>query len=103
MHYSDAVNKTSALPQVRVTPELRQQAEQALRPGETLSEFVEEAVSRSIRYRRIREEADARARAAPEHHEATGISYSSDEVLAQLRAMTAARRRELQAKRSTSS
>lgn len=43
--------KTSAIPAVRVPPELRQAAEDLLQAGETLSSFVEEAVRRNVEFR----------------------------------------------------
>ena len=43
--------KTAAIPPVRVSPELRQAAEDLLREGETLSGFVEEAVRRNVEFR----------------------------------------------------
>ena len=44
--------KTSTLPALRVSPELRADAEAVLAPGETLSSFVHDAVARSIAYRK---------------------------------------------------
>lgn len=43
--------KTAAIPPVRVSPELRQAAEDLLREGKTLSGFVEEAVRRNVEFR----------------------------------------------------
>ena len=43
--------KTAAIPAVRVSPELRQAAEEVLRSGETLSGFVEDAVRRNVEFR----------------------------------------------------
>ena len=45
------VMKTAAIPAVRVSPELRQAAEDVLQNGETLSSFVEDAVRRNVAYR----------------------------------------------------
>ena len=42
--------KTAAIPAVRVSPELRQAAEEVLQSGETLSGFVEDAV-RNVEFR----------------------------------------------------
>ncbi len=43
--------KTSTIPSVRVSPELRQAAEEVLQTGETLSGFVEAAVRRNVEFR----------------------------------------------------
>jgi predicted transcriptional regulator len=43
--------KTSAIPAVRVSPELRRAAEAVLESGETLSGFVEDAVRRNVEFR----------------------------------------------------
>jgi predicted transcriptional regulator len=43
--------KTAAIPAVRVSPELREAAEDVLQSGETLSGFVEEAVRRNVEFR----------------------------------------------------
>lgn len=87
--------KSAVLPQVRVEPELRAELEAALRPGETLSEFVEASVRGALEYRRVQDEFHARGDAAWRAYQRTGISHSADEVMAELRTMTAARRRQL--------
>ena len=43
--------KTSTLPAVRVEPALREQVEQVLQEGETLSAFVEASVRETVRHR----------------------------------------------------
>ncbi len=43
--------KTAAIPAVRVSPKLRQAAEDVLQAGETLSGFVEDAVRRNVEFR----------------------------------------------------
>ncbi len=93
-------SKTAILPQVRVDPELRAQAESSLRPGETLSDFVESSVRRAVDYRAVQREFEARSQASLEQYLATGESYSTDQVLEELRTRTAARRKAL-AKRKT--
>ena len=45
--------KTSSIPAVRVSPALREAAEDLLDQGETLSAFVEESVRRNIELRRV--------------------------------------------------
>jgi predicted transcriptional regulator len=44
--------KTTTIPSLRVSPELRKQAEDVLEQGETLSSFVLDALTRSIEYRK---------------------------------------------------
>jgi predicted transcriptional regulator len=47
--------KTATMPPLRVQPELRQAAEEMLRPGETLSGFVEDALRRNVELRRAQQ------------------------------------------------
>ena len=56
--------KTTTIPPLRVSPELRKQAEGVLEQGETLSGFVLDALNRSIEYRRTRQEFIARGLAS---------------------------------------
>jgi Arc/MetJ-type ribon-helix-helix transcriptional regulator len=90
------MSKTAVLPQVRVAPELRQSVEAALTHGETLSDFVESAVRRALDYRTLQTEFAARGQAASEHFARTGESFSTEEVLGELRQMTKRRRAELE-------
>lgn len=87
--------RTALLPQVRVEPQLRADLEAVLREGETLSEFVEASVRRAVEFRRVQADFYARGEAASQEYQRTGESYSVDEVLAELRTMTAARRQQL--------
>jgi len=92
------MSKTAILAQFRVEADFRAQAEAVLRPGESLSELVEASVRRVVEHRQVQSEFHARGQAAWEHYQATGVSYSAGEVLAKMRAMTAARRAELECK-----
>lgn len=87
--------KTAILPQVRVEPQLREDAESVLREGESLSEFVEASVRRAVEFRRVQDEFHARGEAAWQAYQQTGESYSADEVLAELRTMSDDRRKQL--------
>ncbi len=58
--------KTTTLPPLRVTPELRASAEAVLDKGETLSSFVLDAVTRSIEQRRSQQQFIARGLASRE-------------------------------------
>ncbi len=76
--------KTATMPALRVQPELRQAAEDILRPGETLSAFVEDSLRRNVAFRRTQQEFIARGLASRDEAKKTGVYFSSDEVLAEL-------------------
>jgi len=88
--------KTAIIPEVRVEPQLRADLESVLREGETLSEFIEATVRSAVECRRMQNEFHARADAAWEEYQRTGVSYPAGDVVAQLRAKLDARRKELQ-------
>jgi predicted transcriptional regulator len=79
--------KTATLPSLRVEPEFRDKAESVLNEGETLSAFMEEAVRKQVEIRKSQAEFIARGLAAREESKRTGIYYSADEVLAELKSM----------------
>ena len=87
--------KSAVIPQVRVEPELRAESEAVLRPGETLSEFVEASVRSAVEVRRVQTRFHARGQAALEHYQRTGISFSAEEVLAKLQNQVDAKRKQL--------
>ena len=76
--------KTTTLPPLRVSPELRQQAEAVLEDGETLSGFVLDAVTRSIEYRNLRQEFIARGLASAAQARKRGGYLNAERVLAKL-------------------
>jgi hypothetical protein len=76
--------KTATMPALRVQPELRQAAEDILRPGETLSAFVEDSLRRNVAFRRTQQEFIARGLASRDVAKKTGVYFSSEEVLAEL-------------------
>jgi len=76
--------KTATMPALRVQPELRQAAEEILRPGETLSAFVEDSLRRNVALRRNQQEFIARGLASLDEAKKTGVYFSSEEVLAEL-------------------
>ena len=76
--------KTATMPALRVQPELRQAAEEILRPGETLSAFVEDSLRRNVAFRRTQQEFIARGLASRDEAKKTGVYFSSEEVLAEL-------------------
>lgn len=76
--------KTATMPALRVEPELRQAAEEILRPGETLSAFVEDSLRRNVAFRRTQQEFIARGLASRDDAKRSGVYFSAEEVLAEL-------------------
>jgi predicted transcriptional regulator len=76
--------KTTTIPPLRVSPELRAEAESVLGQGETLSGFVLDALTRSIEYRKSRQEFIARGLASAATARKTGKYVSTDRVIAKL-------------------
>ena len=76
--------KTTTIPPLRVSPELRKQAEGVLEQGETLSGIVLDALNRSIEYRRTRQEFIARGLASAALAKKTGKYVSADAVINKL-------------------
>ncbi len=77
--------KTSTLPPLRVSPELRADAEAVLAPGESLSSFVHDAVTRTIEYRKFQQEFVERGLASAAKARRTGRYVSRDAALKTLR------------------
>lgn len=76
--------KTTSLPPLRVTRELRRGAESVLDEGETLSSFVLDAVTRSIERRRVQRDFITRGLASAVRGRKTGSYVSADAVLGKL-------------------
>lgn len=76
--------KTTTLPPLRVSPELRKEAEAVLEEGETLSRFVLDSVTRSIEYRKARQEFVARGLASSAKARKSGTYISADKVIGKL-------------------
>jgi predicted transcriptional regulator len=81
--------KTATFPSLRVTPELRQAAEQILKEGETLSSFVEQSIRESIGRRQIQQEFIARGLRSRDNARQTGKYASADAVIGRLEQMLA--------------
>lgn len=77
--------KSSTLPPLRVSPELRAEAEAVLAPGESLSAFVHDAVMRTIEFRRSQQQFIARGLASAEDARRTGRFVSRDAAAKTLR------------------
>lgn len=76
--------KTTTIPPLRVSPELRRQAEAVLERGETLSGFVLEALNRNIEFRKARQEFIARGLASAAQARKTGKYVAADRVIEKL-------------------
>lgn len=76
--------KSTTIPPLRVSPELRAEAEGVLEHGETLSGFVLDALTRNIEYRRARQEFIARGLASAATARKTGKYIAADRVIAKL-------------------
>src|SRR3981189_3715386 len=77
--------KSRTIPPLRVSEELRADAESVLAPGETLSAFVMDAVSRTIDFRKSQLDFLARGIASSERARAKGDYVPADKVIAWLR------------------
>jgi len=77
-------DRSRTLPPLRVSEELRADAESVLAPGETLSAFVLDAVSRSIDFRKSQQDFLARGLASAELARSTGRYVSARKALAGL-------------------
>lgn len=84
--------KAADLLSIRIEPQLRAELEDVLTDGESLSSFVESSVRRALETRRVLRDFDARCKAALVNHVAGGESFSSREVVAELRRRTEVRR-----------
>ena len=85
--------KSRTIPPLRVSQQLRADAESVLAPGETLSAFVMDAVSRSIDFRKSQLDFLARGIASAERAQMEGGYVPAEKVMAALRKrLTQARR-----------
>jgi hypothetical protein len=85
--------KSRTIPPLRVSEQLRADAESVLAPGETLSAFVMEAVSRTIDFRKSQMDFLARGMASAERARTQGGYIAADKVMAGLRKRLASARR----------
>lgn len=76
--------KTSTLPAIRVKPELREAAERALRPNETLSKLMESSLESFISRRAAEDEFISRGLRAAETARQENKYVTAKDVLAQL-------------------
>ena len=85
--------KSATIPPLRVTPDLRNEAESVLREGESLSRFVADSLRRQIEHRRFQNEFIARGLAARESAQSSGEYASKEEVMDSLRGILGASKR----------
>ena len=86
--------KTTTIPPLRVSKELRDRAESVLEEGETLSGFVLDAPTRGIECRSARREFIARRLAGAAKAKKTGKHVAADKVIGKLeRKLARAKRR----------
>jgi len=78
------IMKTTTIPPLRVSRELRREAEAVLEQGETLSALVLDALTRSIEYRKTRQEFIARGLASAARAKKTGKYVSAERVIGKL-------------------
>ena len=82
--------KTATLPPIRVAPDFRLELEGVLEQGETLSQFVENAVRTTVAKRKNQAEFIRRGVAAIEATQRDGSGIPADQVIAKLEAKLAA-------------
>lgn len=85
--------KTATIPPIRVAPEFRAEVEGVLEQGETLSEFVENAVRQTVLKRKYQAEFLRRGVAAIEKTRRAGAGIAAEVVVAKLEAKLASARR----------
>ena len=78
--------KTATLPPIRVAPEFRLELEGVLEQGESLSQFVENAVRTTVAKRKTQAEFIRRGIAAIESTKRDATGIPADQVIAKLQA-----------------
>lgn len=81
------LTKTARIPAIRVNPAFRQALDKSLKEGESISDFVEEAVRIQVERRREDEAFLQRALASRDKALKTKSYHSADEVHGKLREM----------------
>jgi hypothetical protein len=84
--------KTATLPPIRVAPDFRAELEGVLEQGESLSEFVENAVRTTVAKRKNQEEFVRRGIAAIDETKLAGGGLPAEVVMAKLEAKLAVAR-----------
>ena len=73
--------RSATFPPIRVKPEVRAEVEAVLREGESLTQFIEEAVVAAAAWRRVQAEFVSRGEAAIERWRQEGGGRTVDEVV----------------------
>lgn len=76
--------KAATFPPLRVDPQLRYDTESVLRDGESLSQFIEQAVRSQVELRKVNEAFLARGLASRDHARQTGHYVEADAGLGKL-------------------
>ena len=84
LEHNAPMNKNAILPQVRVPPELRRDAEASLAAGESLSQLVEAAVRTEIRARALRADFLFQGMEAVLEYDRDGKAVDADEFVGRL-------------------
>ncbi len=79
--------KTASMPSLRVDPELRHDAESVLREGESLSNFMEQALRSSIQSRRAQKEFISRGLTSRDEAKRAGEYFAAEDVLNEMEEM----------------
>jgi len=79
--------KTATIPTLRVDPQLRQNEENLLNKGETLSSFVIKSIEDGIRNRQMKKEFINRGLRARDESIASGKYHNAEDVLDELEQM----------------
>jgi predicted transcriptional regulator len=85
--------KTATIPPVRIEPQFREEIEQSLEEGESLTSLVETAVRNEVTRRLERAEFIRRGMAAIERTAAAGDGVPAEVVISKLQAKLAAARK----------
>ena len=87
--------KTATIPPIRVAPEFRAEVECVLEQGESLSEFVENAVRQSVLKRQHQAEFVRRGIESIDETKRTGAGVAAETVVAKLEAKLALARQDV--------
>lgn len=85
--------RSATFPPIRVEPEVRAEVEAVLRDGETLTQFIEEAVVAAAAWRRTQAEFVTRGEAAIERWKREGGGHNANDVMADLQSRLDAAKR----------
>ena len=76
--------KTAIIPEGAVEPELLADLDSVLRPGETLTDFVEACLRSAVAFRRVQTDFAMRCEASLAGYERTGVSFPAEQVIGNL-------------------